>query len=98
MDVAGRAVDLIHSRLGANRPSEARGPGRPSGPAMILLSPALYMDNSRNYDYKRIGMHFDVEADSLMGWHFDDSRRSKSALSTQQFSDEQQQLLELLTA
>jgi predicted acylesterase/phospholipase RssA len=97
MDVAGRAVDLIHSRLGATKPSEARGPGRPSGPGMVLLSPALYMDNSRNYDYKRIGMHFDVEADSRLAWNFDDSRRSKNALSTQQFSEEQQQLLELLT-
>jgi len=42
-------------------------------------------------------MHFDVEADSRRVGNFDDSRRSKNALSTQQFSEEQHQLLELLT-
>lgn len=93
VDVAERAVDLIHSRLGATRPSEARGPGHASGPSMILLSPALYMDNSRNYDYKRIA--FDVEPDSYPSR---DVLRSKDVLFIQQFSEEQQQLLRLLVS
>jgi predicted acylesterase/phospholipase RssA len=93
LDVAGRAVDLIHSRLGVVKPPEPRGPGSSAGPALVLLSPSIYMDNSRNYDYRHIGMYFMGLAEPRWFWQHD-----SPPLATQQFSVEQQQVLSLIAA
>jgi len=93
VDAAGRAVDIIHSRLGATKPAEPRDVGHNHGPAAVLLSPSLYMDNSRNYDYTKIAMaSFDGLAD-LRGYA---SRSVHSLLSTARLSAEQQQLFNLV--
>jgi NTE family protein len=57
LEAVGRAVDIIHSRIGLRVPVEPRGPVRPQSPPMFLLSPSLYVDNSvPNSSYEKLAI------------------------------------------
>ena len=48
MQGVGRAIDIIDARIGLQLPTGAKGKNHPELPQRVLLSPSLYVDNSRN--------------------------------------------------
>src|SRR5260370_26297407 len=56
--VMPRAMDIIASRIGVRVPIEPRGAARSNPVPMVLLSPSLYVDNSREgYDFSKLGVY-----------------------------------------
>lgn len=100
IDAAGRAVDIIHSRLGPTKPAEPRSSAQSAGPATVLVSPSLYMDNSRSYDYTKITMALDGIADDIRSpsgeARYKPGDRGRNLLWINDFSPEQQQLFKLV--
>jgi predicted acylesterase/phospholipase RssA len=88
LESAGRAVDIVYSRLGATRPAESRSRDGKDEPVKLLLSPSLYMDNSRRVDYSRIAIK---DSSNKLDNDFEGALVGMGA-----FTPEQQQLFRLV--
>lgn len=55
----GRAIDIIDARIGLQLPDGPRGPQHPNAPPVVLLSPSLYVDNSRDdIDFSKFAFRY----------------------------------------
>lgn len=61
-----RALDIIGTRIGMQVPEEPRGAGHPQPPPRLLLSPALYVDNSLTFGVDKQNAPLDQQQKKLL--------------------------------
>ena len=97
----GRAIDVIFGRIGLQLPEGPRGPRHGTPPPKVLLSPTVYIDNSRSdVDLSRIAFQSPAfDSDQPERWNtairifYNHSADGRDALP---LNDQQQTLVTLL--
>lgn len=100
VEAVGRAIDIIHSRIGLQLPDETKAATIPDSPPMILLSPSLYVDNSvPEYDYAELA----IRSEDIDTWRYgighglaSDDFYDQAVPIAQTYDPQQKKLMDLL--
>jgi NTE family protein len=100
VEAVGRAIDIIHSRIGLQLPDGAKAVTISDSPPMILLSPSLYVDNSvPDYDYAELA----IRSEDIDTWRYSSRHRfttdnfyDQAVPIAEKYDPQQQKLMDLL--